>query len=67
MTRKVQIEMGSGNIFADLGLPDAETHFLKAQIVSELYRVTKQRKLTQTQADGHQPARSVAHVQGQLP
>ncbi len=50
MTRKVQIEMGSGNIFADLGLPDAETHFLKAQIVSELYRVTKQRKLTQTQA-----------------
>src|SRR6266478_7515911 len=50
MTRKVQIEMGSGNIFADLGLPDAETHFLKAQIVSELYRVTRQRKLTQAQA-----------------
>src|SRR5262245_48209592 len=38
------------NIFADLGLPDAETHFLKAQIVSEIYRLTKQRKLTQAQA-----------------
>ncbi len=50
MTRKVKIEMGNGNIFADLGLPNAEAHFLKAQIVSELYRLTQARKLTQTQA-----------------
>ena len=50
MTRKAKIEMGSGNIFADLGLPDAETHFLKAQIVSEIYRLTHKRKLTQAQA-----------------
>src|SRR3989338_7749405 len=50
MTRKYKIEMGSGNIFADLGLPDAETHFLKAQIVSEIYRLTQKRKLTQAQA-----------------
>lgn len=50
MTRKAKIEMGSGNIFADLGLPDAETHFLKAQIVSEIYRLTHERKLTQAQA-----------------
>jgi len=47
MTRKVKIEAGSGNIFADLGLPDAGTHFLKAQIVSEIYRLTNERKLTQ--------------------
>ncbi|OGW59950.1 MAG: XRE family transcriptional regulator [Nitrospirae bacterium RBG_16_64_22] len=50
MTRKIKVEMSSGNIFADLGLPDAETHFLKAQIVSEIYRLTHERKLTQTQA-----------------
>ena len=50
MTRKVKVEMGSGNIFADLGLPDAEAHFLKAQIVSEIYRLTHERKLTQSQA-----------------
>lgn len=50
MTRKVKIEMSSGNIFADLGLPDAEAHFLKAQIVSEIYRLTHERKLTQSQA-----------------
>lgn len=50
MTRKAKVEMSSGNIFADLGLPDAETHFLKAQIVSEIYRLSHERKLTQTLA-----------------
>ena len=50
MARKIQVEAGSDNIFADLGLPDAETHLLKAQIVSEIYRLTTQRKLTQAQA-----------------
>jgi predicted XRE-type DNA-binding protein len=50
MKRKANIIAGSGNIFADLNLPDAETHFLKAQIVSEIYRLTKERKLTQVRA-----------------
>jgi len=50
MARKVQVEAGSDNIFADLGLPDAETHFLKAQIISEIFRLTRQRRLTQAQA-----------------
>ncbi len=49
MTRKTKVEVGSDNIFADLGLPDAETHFLKAQLVSELYRLACARKLTQAQ------------------
>ncbi len=47
---KVNVEVGSANIFADLGLPDADTHFLKAQIVSEIYRLANERKLTQVQA-----------------
>ena len=50
MTRKAKVETGSGNIFADLDLPDAGTHFLKAQIVSEIYRLAKERKLTQAKA-----------------
>jgi predicted XRE-type DNA-binding protein len=50
MKRKTDITAGSGNIFADLNLPDAETHFLKAQIVSEIYRLIRERKLTQVQA-----------------
>ena len=40
----------SGNIFADLGLPNAEEHQLKAALVVQLKRLTKERKLTQTAA-----------------
>ena len=50
MARNAEVEAGSGNIFADLDLPDADTHFLKAQIVSEIYRLTNERKLTQVDA-----------------
>jgi len=49
MTRKPKVEAASENIFADLGLPDAGPHFLKAQIVSEIYRLAEARKLTQVQ------------------
>jgi predicted XRE-type DNA-binding protein len=49
MKRKVKIEVGSENIFADLSLPDAGTHLLKAQIVSEIYRLAQKGKLTQAQ------------------
>jgi predicted XRE-type DNA-binding protein len=50
MAREVQVEAGGGNIFADFGLPDADSHFLKAQIVSEIYRLTNERNLTQAEA-----------------
>ena len=50
MGRRVKVEVGSDNIFADLGLPDPGTHFLKAQIVSEIYRLATERKLTQAKA-----------------
>jgi predicted XRE-type DNA-binding protein len=33
------------NIFEDIGIPDAKTHFLKAQIVAELYRIAQDRDL----------------------
>jgi predicted XRE-type DNA-binding protein len=48
--KKIEVHESSGNVFADLGLPDAENHFLKAQIVAELYRITRDRKLTQAKA-----------------
>lgn len=48
MKRKMEVTVGSENIFADLGFPDAETHLLKAQIVAEIYRLFTSRKLTQT-------------------
>lgn len=48
--RRIKVEVGSGNIFADLGLPDAEELLLKSQIVVALHRLIKARKLTQTAA-----------------
>lgn len=51
MTKKAaEVHESGENIFADLGLPDADGHFLKAQIVAELYRLTGERKLTQARA-----------------
>lgn len=47
---KEAVRRGSGNIFADLGLADAETHLLKAKFVSRLQSLIEGRGLTQTQA-----------------
>jgi predicted XRE-type DNA-binding protein len=41
---------GSGNVFADLGLPNPEQELLKAQLTLQIYKIVKQRGLTQTQA-----------------
>ncbi len=49
-TGHIEVHVSAPNIFAELGLPDAETHFLKAQIVAELYRLSNDQQLTQVQA-----------------
>ena len=43
-------DVSSGNVFADLGLPNADDLLLKAQIVSEISRLMKLKKLTQAKA-----------------
>ena len=48
--RQQKVEIGSGNIFADLGLPDAEDMLLKSTIVIELRRLIEERGLSQTAA-----------------
>jgi predicted XRE-type DNA-binding protein len=51
MTRdKAEVRKSSGNVFADLGRPDADGHMLKAQIVAELHRLVQAQKLTQAKA-----------------
>jgi predicted XRE-type DNA-binding protein len=40
----------SENVFADLGLPNADELLLKAQIVTEISRLMKLKKLTQANA-----------------
>jgi predicted XRE-type DNA-binding protein len=47
---KIEVTESSGNIFADLGLPDSEEMLVKSKIVVELHRAIKSRKLTQTAA-----------------
>lgn len=44
------ITVGSGNVFADLGIPNPEQELLKAELTMQIYRIIKQRNLTQTQA-----------------
>ncbi|MDP6691653.1 MAG: helix-turn-helix transcriptional regulator [Alphaproteobacteria bacterium] len=45
-----RIERGSDNVFDDLGTPDAETHRLKAELVSNIDEIIRRRKLNQSQA-----------------
>jgi predicted XRE-type DNA-binding protein len=42
------IRRGSGNVFADLGFPDADSHLVKAQLVNRIGGTMSDRKLTQT-------------------
>jgi len=46
----VRIERGGGNVFADLGRPDADAHLLKAELVSNIDEIIRHRKLNQSQA-----------------
>ena len=43
-------ELSSGNIRADLGRPDAEEAFARAQLMSRLTDLIRERRLTQAQA-----------------
>ena len=47
---KMKIERSSGNVFADLGRPDAEAHLLKAKFVSHIDEIIRQRGLKQVDA-----------------
>jgi predicted XRE-type DNA-binding protein len=44
------MESGSGNVFADLGLPDAGEHLIKAGLVVQIDRTIRRRHLTQAAA-----------------
>lgn len=42
-TPDTAVERGSGNVFADLGLPDADIHLLKAELVSCMEDIVRKR------------------------
>ena len=45
----MKIERGSGNVFADLGHPNAEAHLLKAELVARIDKIIRQRGLKQVE------------------
>ena len=47
---ETSVERSSGNVFADLGLPDADAHLVKAELVSRIDDILRRRGITQTEA-----------------
>jgi len=50
MPRRIQVEEGSGNVFADIGLPNPEEALAKAEIARQVNRILTERGLNQVQA-----------------
>jgi predicted XRE-type DNA-binding protein len=49
MTRK-GYEIGGRNVFKDIGVPNAEEHFVKAQLVFKIDTIMKKRGMKQVEA-----------------
>lgn len=50
MNKKITVEEGSGNVFADIGLPDPEERLAKADLAIRISEGIRARRLTQTRA-----------------
>ncbi|MFZ0421198.1 MAG: helix-turn-helix transcriptional regulator [Candidatus Sulfotelmatobacter sp.] len=50
MSSKQSYEIGSGNVFKDIGVPNAEEHLVKAQLVFKIDTILKKRGLKQVEA-----------------
>src|SRR5260370_31199135 len=47
---EIQVIASSGNVFADMGLPEPEEELTKAQLASHIRQVLRRRRLTQVAA-----------------
>jgi predicted XRE-type DNA-binding protein len=50
MSKKIRVEEGSRNVFADIGLPNPEERLAKADLAIRIGDAIRARHLTQTQA-----------------
>src|ERR1700730_4117889 len=50
MAKTINVERGSGNVFADLGLPNPEERLAKADLAIRIAGVIRARRLTQASA-----------------
>jgi predicted XRE-type DNA-binding protein len=67
--REIEFEESSGNVFADLGLPDADELLLKAGLAHQITTILEERGLTQAEAArilGTQQPRISQLVRGSL-
>jgi predicted XRE-type DNA-binding protein len=48
--KSANVTEGSGNVFADLGLHNADQELMKARLTLQIYRIIKERGITQTEA-----------------
>jgi predicted XRE-type DNA-binding protein len=48
--RQIEVQAGSGNVFADLGYPDAKERRLKVELALEVNRILGERRLAQERA-----------------
>ena len=48
--KKRDYEASGGNVFADLGLPNAEQELLRAKLILQIHRLLKEQGLTQEEA-----------------
>jgi predicted XRE-type DNA-binding protein len=47
---KEQVQRGSGNVFADLGVTNPEQYLAKAELAAKILKIVQRRGLTQTAA-----------------
>lgn len=50
MTRRIEHELSSGNVFADVGLPNADEHLVKAKLLFKIDALMRERGLKQVEA-----------------
>jgi len=50
MSSKKRYETGSGNVFKDIGVPNAEEHLVRAQLIFKIDTILKKRGLKQVEA-----------------
>jgi len=50
MKNRIRVAQGRANIFRDLGFPNPEREQLKAHLTLQIYRLIKNRRLTQAEA-----------------
>lgn len=50
MTEKIRVQASSGNVFADLGLENADELLVKAELARKISSIISKQKMTQAEA-----------------